>query len=224
MRGGRSGRTEPPRDHYVLFDCQGEEPNVAYLSFAVEQGSFLAGAAAALESETGVIGFIGAVDHPFIWPYQAGFEAGARAVDPGIDIRSTYLRLPPDGRLFENDARAFEVAAEMYRDGADIIYGTAGGLSTGVIQAAVELSEELLRHLWVIGVDTDVRASLSTFDPWRTRVLTSMMKQYDPRCSPSSRSTRVVSSAPARGRLASPPARWTSPRRTAASSTTLASS
>ncbi len=168
-----------PETSYVLFDCQGEEPNVAYLSFATEQGSFLAGAAAALESETGVIGFIGAVDHPFIWPYQAGFEAGARAVDPGIDIRSTYLRQPPDGLLFENDARAFEVAEEMYRDGADIIYGTAGGLSTGVIQVAVELSEELRRHLWVIGVDTDIYASLSTFHPWRTRVLTSMMKQYD---------------------------------------------
>ena len=48
-----------------------------------------------------------------------------------------------------------------------------------MIQAAVQLSDELARHLWVIGVGTDIYASLSGGHPWSRHVLTSMMKRYD---------------------------------------------
>ncbi len=59
-------------------DCE----NVSYYVFAREQGSFLVGAAAALRSATRKVGFVGGVDDPFIRTFLAGFEAGARHVDP----------------------------------------------------------------------------------------------------------------------------------------------
>ena len=64
-------------------------PNVACLVFAEEQGSFLVGAAAALKSEADHIGFVGGVQVPLIEKFQAGYEAGAKAVNPDITIDVT---------------------------------------------------------------------------------------------------------------------------------------
>jgi len=168
-----------PDTHYVVFDCVGDQPNVAYVSFASEQGSFLAGAAAALRSRTGTIGFIGGADIPLIWPFEAGFEAGARAVDPSIRIRARYLSEPPDMTGFDNQILGFQVAEQMYRDGADIIYQAAGASGDGAFEAASQLSGDLRRQLWAIGVDGDEYRSLAPGDPWRPHVLTSMVKRYD---------------------------------------------
>ena len=65
-----------PQTSFVLFDCQGEVPNVAYLNFAAEQGSFLAGAAAALKTQTGVVGFIGGADFPRSGPSNPDSRQG----------------------------------------------------------------------------------------------------------------------------------------------------
>ncbi|HSJ50555.1 MAG TPA: BTAD domain-containing putative transcriptional regulator, partial [Actinomycetota bacterium] len=83
---------EFPDTRYAVNDSgPPNQPNVSYLSAAENEGSFLVGAAAALKSRTGRIGFIGGVDIPRIHQFQAGYEAGALAVDPNIEIRSTYL-------------------------------------------------------------------------------------------------------------------------------------
>jgi basic membrane lipoprotein Med (substrate-binding protein (PBP1-ABC) superfamily)/DNA-binding SARP family transcriptional activator len=168
-----------PDTHYVVFDCVGDQPNVAYVSFASEQGSFLAGAAAALRTTTGTIGFIGGADIPLIWPFEAGFEAGARAVDPSIRIRARYLSEPPDMTGFDNQILGFQVAEQMYRGGADVIYPAAGASGDGVFEAASQLSGDLRRQLWAVGVDGDEYRSLAPGDPWRPHVLTSMVKRYD---------------------------------------------
>ena len=56
------------------------------MTFAEEQGSFLVGVAAALKSETGKIGFIGGVETDLIKKFEAGYIAGAQAVNPDIEI------------------------------------------------------------------------------------------------------------------------------------------
>jgi len=114
---------------------------VAYVRFASEQGSLLAGAAAALTSKTGVVGFIGGVDWPQIWPFEAGFEAGARAAVPEIEIRSEYLSVPPNFTGFGAAPYAFQVAEQMYEDGVDVIFPAAGGSGDGVVQAASQAGE-----------------------------------------------------------------------------------
>ena len=72
---------EHPNTRYVL-SFPYDAPNVSYFTSADQQGSFLVGAAAAAKTKTGVIGFLGGLDADFIWPFEAGFEAGARAVIP----------------------------------------------------------------------------------------------------------------------------------------------
>ena len=65
--------------------------NVTGLLFAEHEGSFLAGVAAALKSSTGTIGFVGGVDTELIQKFQAGYEAGAKAAKPDIQIISQYI-------------------------------------------------------------------------------------------------------------------------------------
>jgi len=188
---------EHPDTHYLAFDCMdaiGDLPNVTYASFATEQGSFLAGAAAALKSETGVIGFVGGVKISLIEQFRAGYVAGARAVDPGIDIRSEYLTEPPNFSGFGNETLGFQAAERLYRGGADIVFHAAGVSGFGVFESATQLSPELGRQLWAIGVDTDQGGELSADDPWKRHILTSMQKRYD-------RATSVVVGEYSRGVL-----------------------
>jgi basic membrane lipoprotein Med (substrate-binding protein (PBP1-ABC) superfamily)/DNA-binding SARP family transcriptional activator len=173
-----------PDTRYLALDIPtGKLSNVAYLNFRAEEGSYLAGAAAALKSQTGIVGFIGGADIPVIWPFEAGFEAGARAVRPDIEVRIVYLS--QDARGFLDPDRARQVATRMYRNGADVIYHAAGGSGWGLFQAAYQVSSELGRHLWAIGVDADqyeeIRYAIGEdlALAWRGHILTSMMKRAD---------------------------------------------
>ncbi|HVC74768.1 MAG TPA: BMP family ABC transporter substrate-binding protein, partial [Mycobacteriales bacterium] len=66
-------------------------PNVTNLTFAEEQGSFLVGAAAALKSKTGTVGFVGGCLVPLIKKFEAGYIAGAKAANPAAKVLINYL-------------------------------------------------------------------------------------------------------------------------------------
>jgi basic membrane protein A and related proteins len=100
-------------------------------------------------------------------------------VDPTIEVHSEYLSKPPNFSGFDSAALAFQAAERMYARGADVIYEAAGSSGTGVFEAAVQMSDDVPRALWAIGVDIDVYRSLSANDPWRPHILTSMVKRYD---------------------------------------------
>ena len=149
--------------------------NVASMTFAEEQGSFLVGAAAALKSESGTIGFIGGVETTLIKKFEAGYTAGAQAVNPDIEILTQYITQPPDFTGFNDPAKGKEIAASMYGDGADVVYAAAGGSGNGVAEAASEAGEA--GTVWTIGVDSDF---YNLVDPaLQPYVLTSMLKKVD---------------------------------------------
>ena len=78
--------------HFAIVDDNTVNlPNVTPLVFAEEQGSFLVGAAAALKTTACKIGFVGGVETPLIQKFEAGYEAGAKAVAPSIQIDAKYL-------------------------------------------------------------------------------------------------------------------------------------
>jgi serine/threonine protein kinase len=182
---------EFPDTRYVAVDYSGRSSpnlsNVSYVAFDPSEGSFLVGAAAALQSRARRIGFIGGMDIPGIHRFQAGYEAGARAVDPGIELRSTYLTPYHDYSGFSSPTYAFHVATDIYRWGADVIYHAAGASGGGVFQAAAEIRD---RHVWGIGVDVDQYQEFAAMDPeqappelqvaaWPSHVLTSMVIRVD---------------------------------------------
>jgi basic membrane protein A len=159
--------------HFAIIDDSSlaDVPNVASLVFAEEQGSFLVGAAAAMKTETDHIGFVGGVQVPLIQKFQAGYEAGAKAVNPDIKIDVTYLTQPPDFSGFGDPAKGKTAAEGMYDNGADIVYHAAGGSGGGVFEAASAAKA------WAIGVDSD---QYNTADPSvKDVILTSMLKNVD---------------------------------------------
>lgn len=153
-------------------------PNIAGLTFAEEQGSFLVGAAAALNSKTGTVGFIGGVGgFGLIEKFEAGFTAGAKAVNPDITVIPQYITMAPDFDGFFAADRAKEIALAMYDQGADIVYHAAGGSGAGLFEAAKERSEESGEKVWAIGVDSDQYNTSS--EEVREYILTSMLKRVD---------------------------------------------
>ena len=163
------------------FDTDPPSPisdNAAGLVFSEEQGSFLVGAAAALKTETGTIGFIGGVCcFGLIEKFEAGYIAGAKAVNPDIEIISEYITEFPNFDGFNDPASGRETALAIFEQGADIIYHAAGGTGAGLFTAAKEHTEATGSKVWGIGVDSDqyntVDADVQEF------VLTSMLKRVD---------------------------------------------
>jgi basic membrane lipoprotein Med (substrate-binding protein (PBP1-ABC) superfamily)/DNA-binding SARP family transcriptional activator len=176
---------EHPGTHYMVFDHVGAEPNVSYVHFHEREASFLAGTAAALTSQTGIVGFIGGWDAIPIWGFLAGYEAGARATNGGVRLLTAYAAEWPKADGFVDLDRNEALARQMFADGADVILAASGPAGMGVVSAAAALSGSMGRQLWVIGVDTDwyedLSRNLGIISPraWRAHVLTSVRKRFD---------------------------------------------
>ena len=162
----------PDTTFFIIDDSSVTLPNVKSLVFAEEQGSYLVGAAAALKSTKGNVGFIGGVDTPLLEKFEAGFKAGAKKAKPGITVQSKYLSQPPDFSGFGSPDKGRETANGMYDAGADVVYAAAGGSGVGVFQAA------LAKGTKAIGVDSDQYQSVGDAS-LQPVILTSMIKRVD---------------------------------------------
>ncbi|CAB4868069.1 unannotated protein [freshwater metagenome] len=163
--------TANPKTTYGIIDSVVDLPNVKSLVFAAEQGSFLVGAAAALKSTTGHIGFIGGQEIDLIKAFEAGYTAGAKAVNPDIKVEVKYLGAAGDNAAWGSPDKAKEIANGWYADGADVIYTAAGGSGAGTIDAAVASGK------WAIGVDSD--QYLTATPEQQKHILTSALKRVD---------------------------------------------
>jgi len=151
-----------PQRHFAIVDAVVDAPNVASVTFREEQGSFLAGAAAALASKTHQLAFIGGVDIPLLRKFEVGFTAGAREIDPHVKVDVRYVG------SFDNEAAGKRLSAELYDAGADVIFVAAGRANIGAIETVKERTGK-----FVIGVDSDQDALAPG------KVLTSMLKHVD---------------------------------------------
>lgn len=168
---GGAAKDNPDVSFAIIDDASAdsEGKNVAQLVFAEHEGSFLVGAAAALKSKSGKVGFIGGTDVPLINKFEAGFKAGAQAVDPKIDIQTKYLA--EDGSGFADPAKGKTAAEGMYDKGADVIYHAAGGSGSGLFEAA-KANKKM-----AIGVDSD-QAKTAEKDV-QDVIITSMVKNVN---------------------------------------------
>ncbi|WP_431783228.1 BMP family lipoprotein [Streptomyces chumphonensis] len=143
--------------------------NIVNMVFSEEQGSYLAGVAAAHATETDVVGFVGGVEVPLIKKFEAGFVQGVQDTDPDIEIKRQYLTQPPNMDGFSKPDLGKEAARGQLDADADVIYHAAGLAGQGVIEAAAD------RDRWVIGVDSD-QYEQKTLAPYKDNILTSMTK------------------------------------------------
>ncbi|WP_201259914.1 BMP family protein [Tissierella sp. P1] len=146
---------EFPEVSYIYVDNEIEGiDNLITVSYAENEGSFLAGALAAmLTTETSIegidenklVGMVGGRDIPVIRNFQAGYEAGVKYIDPEVEVKTLFAE------DFEDPAKGKENATTLYSMGADIVFQVAGKTGEGVFEAAKEMGK------YAIGVDTDQR-------------------------------------------------------------------
>lgn len=172
---GAVAKDEPDIKFAIIDDfTEGVDtgPNIANLTFAEEEGSFLVGVAAALKSQTGKVGFIGGVNVPLIHKFEAGFEAGVKAAKPDATVESKYLTQPPDFTGFNDPAKGETAANGMFDAGIDVIYAAAGGSGNGVFKAAKAKGK------LGVGVDSDQYNQPALADV-KDVIITSMIKKVD---------------------------------------------
>jgi basic membrane protein A len=113
--------------------------------FREQEGAFLSGVLAALMTESNQLGVVGGRKIPPVVRYVVGFEAGAKTVNPDVDVVVAYAD------TFEDPALGKELTLAQYNQGVDIAFPVAGATGIGSFDAAKELGEG---H-WVIAADTD---------------------------------------------------------------------
>lgn len=159
-----------PKQKYVLVDSSIDEPNIRSISFQEHEGSFLVGAIAAMKSKSNQIGFIGGMEIPLIKRFYHGFEAGAKYINPKINVTETFVGIT--SAAWNNPTKAKEIALSMYNKGTDIIFVAAGASSLGAFDAVEEANKNKTSK-YIVGVDSNQNYLAPGF------VLTSMEKKVD---------------------------------------------
>ncbi len=142
-----------PNVTFVYIDGTIDVPGVVSVDYAEHEGSFLAGALAAMmttrsgikgiDPKTKVIGMVGGMDIPVIRNFLAGYKQGAAAVDPSVKVEVLYAG------TFSDPAKGKELTFALHDKGADIVYQVAGKTGEGVLFASKEAGH------YAIGVDSD---------------------------------------------------------------------
>ena len=151
--------------------------NVYSILYSQNEGSYLAGAMAAMLTTSSKvkyvnadkkIGFIGGMDIPVINDFKVGFIQGARDVDPKVEVLVSYAG------NFNDPAKGKELALAMFDQGADVIFNGAAQTGLGILDAG-----KVKKH-YTIGVDSDQYILYKDNDPeMASFIVSSMMKNVD---------------------------------------------
>jgi len=159
-----------PDQKFAIIDGIVEGDNIVSSTFAQNEGSFLAGAAAAMfttktdiegVNEEKIIGWVGGMDIPVLHDFFVGYEQGAKYIDPDIQILQSFAG------TFNDPLKGKELTLTQYSQGADIVMNVASGTGVGILEAAKEAGK------YAVGVD------LNQDDVYPGSILTSMLKNVD---------------------------------------------
>jgi len=154
-----------PKTQFAIIDAKVDMPNVQSVLFKEHEGSYLVGAMAALVTKTNKVGFVGGMDIPLIRKFQCGYEQGAKATNPKIEVFSNMTGTT--STAWNDPTRGGELAKAQFAKGSDIVFAAAGGTGVGVYQAAKDAGK------LAIGVDSNQ----NHLQPGT--MLTSMVKHVD---------------------------------------------
>ena len=161
---------EFPNVKFGVIDGAVKAPNVQSIVFAQNEGSFLAGAAAALftthkeipgVNDKKIIGWVGGMDIPVLQDFLVGYKQGAKHIDPSVKVLVSFAG------TFNDPLKGKELTLAQYDQGADIVMNVASNTGNGVLEAAKEKGK------YAIGVD------LNQDGIYPGHILTSMLKRVD---------------------------------------------
>ncbi len=136
-----------PKTTYITTGGNTVGANVAAMSFAFDEPSYLAGMVAGAVTKSGTVGCIGGTELPPVKSAFAAFAAGARVTNPKVRVVTSYI-----GNWEDASAGKEQALAQLGR-GADVIFQDADAAGLGVFQAAREA-----KNVYVIGSNADQNA------------------------------------------------------------------
>jgi basic membrane protein A len=142
---------------------KGTPKNVEGLLFKEQEAGYLVGYLSGLVSKDKgykTISSVGGQKIPPVDHYIAGFQAGAKAADPGITTLNAY------SQDFVDQSKCKEIALNQIGQGSKIVFQVAGACGLGALDAAKEKGDQ------GIGVDAD-QAYLGSY------ILSSAEKKVD---------------------------------------------
>ncbi|MBE2183093.1 MAG: BMP family ABC transporter substrate-binding protein [Anaerolineae bacterium] len=122
-------------------------PNYVGLQFREDQGGFLAGALAALMTESGTVAGVYGIDIPPVVKFRNGYEQGVAFINAEDGTYVQALGVYIDS--FTAPDRGAAAAEQFMGEGADVIFGAGGPTGSGAIAFAAG------EGAYVIGVDQD---------------------------------------------------------------------
>lgn len=161
-----------PDTNFGIVDAVVDAPNVASITFADNESSFLVGIAAAMKTKTNKLGFVGGAESDIITAFDVGFYAGVKSINPDIEIDIQYAG------AFDAADKGKLIASSMYNSGVDVIFHASGATGNGVFGEAKDIkNSDPDREIWVIGVDQDQHDEGQIGD--HNVTLTSALKRVD---------------------------------------------
>jgi basic membrane protein A and related proteins len=161
--------TNFPKSRFAIVDVdqtleKHKPANLLGLLFKEQETGYLVGYLAGLEEKRrpgkDIIGSVGGQKQPPVDRFIAGYQAGAKAADPGITTVNSY------SQDFSDQAKCKQIALNQIEQGAGVIFQVAGGCGLGALDAAKQ------KGVWGIGVDAD-QSFLGA------HILTSAVKRVD---------------------------------------------
>jgi len=134
-----------PDTKFTLIDGWVMAPNVQVVLYKEHEGSFLVGVLAAMNSQTGTVGFVGGMDIPLISRFECGYKQGVAYQDSSMKVLANMTGSTP--AAFGNPSKGGELTRSQVEAGADVVYAAAGGTGIGVYQTAADMG------VLAIGVD-----------------------------------------------------------------------
>jgi basic membrane lipoprotein Med (substrate-binding protein (PBP1-ABC) superfamily) len=129
---------EFPKTIFVTTSGTTAGPNLAGMTFGFADASYLAGVLAASMTKTNKLGVIGGTELPPVVQSFRAFQKGAREVNPGIEIVTSYIG------NWDDVSAGKEQALAQIAHGVDVIFQNADAAGLGVFQAAREQKRALI--------------------------------------------------------------------------------
>ncbi len=146
----REAATDNPEVNFAIIDDASIDlPNVACLTFAQEQASYLVGLVAGSMTKSNTVGYVQGMVSDTMNLFGVGYISGVKAANPDATV------LQYNANNFGDIAGGAAAAKDMITKGADVIYHAAGGTGIGVLNTCAE------EKIWGIGVDADQAAVLN---------------------------------------------------------------
>ena len=174
-------QAENPETKFVIIDGEptgGVADNSVAIYFAEQEAGFLAGIAAALETKTNKVGFIGGMVIPSVQKFGYGFVTGVAYANANLGTNVEVADYLYNG-TFDDVSGGQTQAGGMYDKGIDIIFVAAGGVGNGVISEA-KTRTQAGDDVKVIGVDVDqYEDGIYNKETNESVILTSAIKRID---------------------------------------------